>query len=83
MKVNPPAKLALVPQAVKEARFYFRNFVSLITPMFCKTRLLYEQYPRYRRGNCSFSINVIEIQPRQFTHIIQFNTYPDPLSEKL
>ena len=30
MKVNPPVKLALIPQQTAEAKFYFRNFVSIL-----------------------------------------------------
>lgn len=85
MKVNPPVKLALIPQETAKAKFYFRNFVSVLLAIamrFFSICSLTEQYPRYRRGNCTFTIHVIGDQPQQFSHIIKFNTYPDPLSKE-
>ncbi|XP_065908392.1 uncharacterized protein [Dysidea avara] len=39
-------------------------------------------YPRFRRGNCSFKINIVGKHPHHFSHTITFNTFPDPLKNE-
>jgi len=41
MKLNPPAKLLILPQAIKESKFYFRNFVSVLLGVLLLLQCLY------------------------------------------
>jgi len=84
MKLSLPTRKSLAPNAVEESKFYFRNFVSILHILLYQSLVMFclvLQYPRFRRGNCSFAINVVGRRSHYFSHTITFNTFPDPLSE--
>ena len=54
---------------------------ALQLPMYvCTERSTTVQYVRYKRGNCSFTVNLDGEQPTSWKHVINFDTYPNSMS---